>query len=129
MATVGTPEGSLPSEPHPRDVDLPDSLTLEVGETWSVRLPGLGSAGYEWSVELSDPGTVSCYIAPLAEDTECEEAGGTRPSATFNVAFLARLVGESSGSCEVRLSLARPWEVTMPPLRGHEIAVTVVHPN
>jgi len=30
-------------------MDIPTSLNLEVGETYSLRLPGLATAGYQWT--------------------------------------------------------------------------------
>ncbi len=114
----------MPSETHPKDVELPESLTLEVGERWLFELPGLGSAGYEWSVETSEPEKVSCSIE-LREGPRVERAGAEGPPPTFNVASLVTLVGKTIGSSDVHLTLARRWETDSPPLRRHTIAVSV----
>ena len=115
----------MPSETHPKDVELPDSLTLAVGERWSFELPGLGSAGYQWSATTAEPETVSCSIE-LQPEPPVERAGGVRPPPTFDVASLVTLVGKTIGESTVQLTLARSWETDVAPLRSHEITVAVV---
>lgn len=116
----------MASEIHPKDVELPNSLDLVVGEAWTVRLPGLGSAGYEWSVQVSAPDVVSWAMANVDDERGAVEGAGIAlPPDSSNVARQLTIEAKSRGTTTVAVILARSWETDTPPLRQHEIAVRV----
>jgi predicted secreted protein len=104
------------------ELDLPEQVLLTVGEERRLLLPGLGSAGYVWEVEVEGPsGVVSVSSAP-AEPVERPE--GAAEPVVGSVDAVVAIRGEAPGMGVVRLVQRRPWEKGTPPHR--EAAVRVV---
>jgi predicted secreted protein len=79
------------------------SVSLRVGETYTLLLEGLGSAGYTWSHETE--GT------PNAVSIE-ETTVWTRPTGpvTSNTDHRYTIAAREPGRVCIRFELRRPWE-------------------
>jgi predicted secreted protein len=106
------------------DFLIPSSITLAVGEEWHGRLPGLGSAGFAWSVEADVPGIVQTRVTPV--ELRADESGGVTPPDSFSTAEEVMLLAMRPGEVRIALIQARSWEKERPPHRRHEIRVRVV---
>lgn len=96
------------------------SVTLRRGERASVRLPGLGAVGYEWTHRVEgDTGAVEVSISTAP----AEEIAG-RPPGT-SVDELAVLQARRPGRATVLLEQRRPWESKPNPQNRRVIEVTV----
>lgn len=117
-------ERSLADERHPADVVLPDTLTLEVGGTWSADLPGLGSAGYEWSLDAADSGEGEPVVIATLAYKPLSEAERPDPPVTYSAPSVVTVTAANPGRATVRLTLAQRWEPDRP-VRSHDIDVRV----
>ena len=104
---------------------VPERVVLTVGDQCSIRLPGLASAGYEWTATVvdhqqADGPVVSADLAVVDDRPGSERAGVT----SYSLPVVVTIVALESGRAVVRLTLARSWE-SGPPLRRHDIEVTV----
>jgi hypothetical protein len=105
-------------------MDIPARLQLKVGEHWTARLPGLGSAGYQWSCELEgSAGVVAVALTPIP--TPRLPAGGEPPD-NFSLDTSVEVRALNLGAVVLHLIQRRPWERDRPPLNRHVIEVTVV---
>lgn len=103
------------------DFELPFDLRLERGETWQVLLPGGGSAGLDWQVEVDDSTVVEVDLQSIEPDPAVRPGGLT----TYNIDRLLTLRAARSGTTTVSLRHIHPWETDEPPLRDHTISVVV----
>lgn len=97
-----------------------DAIELRVGEEYSVRLAGLGTAGYRWEPLLEgDPGVA--LVHPAGEDTsEDNEAVGASADEVFTVH------ANRPGATRIRFVQRRPWERDVPPANEHTIQLRVI---
>lgn len=101
-------------------VDVPEQLTLRLGLSVSLQLPGLGTAGYQW-VAHTDPEVIEArWQRGFAENAGAGVAVGV--SAPETVTLTALRVGTTT----VELVQARPWESPDAALQRRRITVTVV---
>ena len=104
-------------------MDIPTEIRLEVGERWSTRLPGLGSAGYQWTAELEgDAGTVEVSLTSLPSPPL--PAVGEPPD-NLSIDKLVEVQALSPGTVTLCLIQRRPWLADQPPLHRHVVEVTV----
>jgi hypothetical protein len=115
----------LPEPNTDADTAVPDRLVLAVGHRFSLLLPGLASAGYEWTAAVvahrPEHGSAVSVELTVAED-RAEKARGDATS--YSLPMEATIVALEPGQATVRLTLARSWQGP-PPLRCHDIEVTV----
>jgi predicted secreted protein len=102
------------------DTELPDELTLHLGEEETLQLPSLAGAGYVWEATVDDAAVAeaSTQFQPAAE-----AAVGQR---TFSRHELLTLRGRSVGTTDVRLVQRRTWETGVEPVAVHTLTVNVV---
>ena len=101
----------------PKPPPLPAHLSLHPGESRVVELPGLATAGYDWTAEVADGDLAIERLPPEpADPDEVVLLGASAP-----VRF--RLSAGVGGEAHVRFVLARPWEDEPAELR--EIVVSV----
>lgn len=101
----------------PRTPSLPAHLSLHPGESRVVDLPGLATAGYDWTAEVAEGDLTIERLPPEpVEPAEVVTLGASEP-----VRF--RLSAKGGGECHVRFVLARPWEDE--PAEVREIVVSV----
>jgi predicted secreted protein len=105
-------------------MEIPARVTLKVGETNTLRLPGLGTAGYLWSHEVVENNNlinVSSVIAGSSQvdgGSEFENIGSSRDE-LFVIRALR--VGHST----IKFSQKRSWEHDQPPLKEYILAVDI----
>ncbi len=97
-------------------MDSPEDVSLHVGQSVERRLPGLGSAGYQWFATV-DPESVARVTLRLAGD-----AGEKQPSSGSTDA-IATIAAFAPGRATVELIQRRAFEAT--PLRTIAIRITV----
>ncbi len=115
----------MPEPNTDADTAVPDRLVFAVGDRFSLPLPGLASAGYQWTAAVvghrPEHGSVVSVELTVAED----HAGKDRGDATsYSLPMEATIVALEPGQAIVRLTMARSWQGS-PPLRRHDIQVTV----
>ena len=91
-----------------------------VGEEHELRLPGLGAAGYRWSLAPGqDNLPVTVRRAPAPPDSPAAPA----PGASVDETFL--LSASEPGEFRLRFEQRRPWEQGEPPHRSHTLTLHV----
>lgn len=100
--------------------DEPTPVTLRRGERTSVRLPGLGTAGYEWTHRVEgDTGAVEVSISTAP----AEEIAGRPPGTSIDE--IATIHARGPGRATVILEQRRPWENKPAPQNRRVVEVTV----
>ncbi|MBA3262357.1 MAG: protease inhibitor I42 family protein [Thermoleophilaceae bacterium] len=94
-----------------------DIVELQVGEQHSVKLTGLGTAGYRWRPEHLDDGDVAEVRATDARDAG--DAVGASADEVFEIRAL------KPGSTYVRFAQRRPWEEDGQPANEHVVELHV----
>lgn len=97
-------------------MNLPEDVSLHVGQSVEQRLPGLGSAGYQWFATVDREG-VACVTVRLAAAASEKQPSSGSTDAIATIAALA------PGSATVELIQRRAFEAA--PLRTIAIRVTV----
>jgi predicted secreted protein len=95
-----------------------ESVTLREGESHLVRLHGLGSAGYQWMLESSDP-----RIAAVEEILHSREEVAAPIAGSLDQRF--RLTAITPGHTLVRFTQRRRFEPEREPHASYEVSVTV----
>lgn len=100
------------------DSNLPEHLSLRVGEDHTLDLPSLATAGYQWQAELNQLGVVAVSWSPGTPVDVPLPVGRSAPE---------RLTLHAVTPGEVTLALCqrRAWERDRPPFRSHLILVSV----
>src|SRR5262245_21542765 len=105
-------------------MDTRERLELLVGQTHTVRLRGLGPAGYAWEVRIEgDAGVVEVSIEREREGDPVAP-GGPPPGATA-IDRVATIHALAPGTTTVTLTLRRPWETTKPSLEAKVFDIAV----
>ena len=100
--------------------DLPTELTLGVGETRRLTLPGLAQAGYRWKATV-ESGAEAVEVDTIFDDAE---PAATEPVGPFAAEVLS-IAARASGRARVRLAQARSWEENAA-IAEHTLEITVV---
>jgi predicted secreted protein len=96
-----------------------DAIELRVGEERSVKLGGLGPAGYRWVAELEGDAGIA-DVQPAG--TEAPEQGGAVGAGAGEV-FTIR--ANRAGAARVRFAQRRPWEHDAPPVNERTIQLRI----
>jgi len=105
-------------------MELPAQAALRVGETYVLRLKGLGAAGYLWQYSINDPGdVVSVSLEMAGPEPPSGDAGAITPG--FSRDEQATLQALRPGHITIDFALRRPWEGDKPPLQEHRLEVYV----
>jgi predicted secreted protein len=103
-------------------LDLPSTLTLEVGEERTLPLPAAGSVGYLWHVRVTGaPGTIQASVqgpSPPAVTPGTMPSGGSAPQ-------MLEVRGLRAGRAEVHLKLIRPFGAARAPRASMDLMVIV----
>ena len=103
-------------------MDIPTSLNLKVGETYSLTLPGLGTSGYQWTYEItqSDDSVVAVIALPSEVSSQsAQPAIGSSRNEIFAIQALR------PGQATLRFRQGRSWERDQPPLKEFQIEVVI----
>ncbi len=95
-----------------------DTVTLRAGESHTIALPGLGSAGYQWSVDAVDP-----QIAAVEEVLQSRDVVAAPVVSSLNQQFRVR--GIAPGQTAVRFVQKRRFG-NAAPRATHEISLVVL---
>ena len=96
------------------------ALTLRPGERATVRLPGLGTAGYRWTWRVEgDLDAVTVSVSPAPHD----ETAGRSPGASVDE--VAVIEARRGGRSTVRLEQRRAWENNLAPQDSRVLTITV----
>lgn len=96
-----------------------DAIDLRVGEECSVKLAGLGTAGYRWAAQLQgDPEVADVHPA----GTEAREGGGAVGSSAAEVFTIH---ANRPGATRIRFVQRRPWEQDAPAADEHTVQLRV----
>jgi predicted secreted protein len=96
-------------------------LTLRVGEEHELRLPGLATAGYQWSCDEEGTGEVLAVSKlPRAQDRPDPSPVGASADEVFRITALHQ------GTATLRFEQRRRWEKDAPPLNTHLVEVDVL---
>ena len=105
-------------------MELPTQVKLMVGDTYVLRLKGLGAAGYMWQYSINGPGdVVSVSLEMVGPEPRSVDAGAIVPG--FSRDEQATLQALRSGHITIDFALRRPWEVDKPPLQEHHLEIHV----
>jgi len=96
-----------------------EQLTLAVGDTRRLPLPGLAQSGYRWSATVESGADVVAVNVEFEAAPPQAVAGG-RPSGE-----VVSITGNAPGHATVRLAQSRQWEETGA-IAERRLAVTVV---
>lgn len=99
-------------------VEVPEQLTLRVGQSTSFRLPGLGTAGYQWTAHIGADVIGVRWQRGLGAGEVPAAVGVSAPETVT-------LTGLRAGTTTVELVQARPWEPAEAALDRRCITVTV----
>jgi len=105
-------------------VELPDIVSLKVGEKLTLRFRGRGSAGYSWSYTVEgDPDVVSVTAEP--PDMPIADSTRNLPPSTGSADELFTVLAIEPGSATIHFSQRRAWEPNRPSLSEHALQVFV----
>jgi predicted secreted protein len=104
-------------------MDIPTSLTLEVGETYSLTLPGLTTAGYQWTYEMTHAGDSVVSVRAVPSSASSHESAQPAIGASRNETFEIQAL--KAGQATLRFKQARSWEQKQPPLKEHSIEIVI----
>ena len=94
-------------------------LHLRPGEEYLVRLPGLGTVGYEWTISVEgDEAAVT-----IAETAAEPPSSGDVPGKSRDEVYV--LTARQPGHAVVRFMQRRPFEPDRPPRDEREFGVQV----
>lgn len=99
--------------------DLPERVTVRVGESTTLRLPSLAGAGYRWEARVDDETVVTA-------EASFGDAVTTTKGTSFSETELLTLLGRRVGSTRVRCTQRRSWEGEADALTDASMTVDVV---
>jgi len=104
-------------------MDIPTSLTLEVGETYSVTLPGLATAGYQWTYEITQSGDSMVAVAAVPSEAGNHESAQPAIGSSRNEVFEIQAL--RPGQVMLWFRQGRSWERDQQPIKEYRIEVVI----
>lgn len=105
-------------------MEIPTEINLEIGETYTLTLPGLGAAGYVWTYELIGNGDVVDVLEMTAENLQPDVRDlSTRVGSSRDEIFTIQ--ASKAGHSAIRLIQKRPWEHNQVPLKEYILEINV----
>jgi predicted secreted protein len=99
--------------------DLPDQLSLHVGEERVLELPSLMTAGYMWQEQPYQPGTVDVSWS------RGMPAGSPPMPVGLSAPEKVTIRAVAPGTVTLTFNQRRHWEKDRPPARSHSVVVSV----
>ena len=95
-----------------------NKVTVAKGETFSIELDSVPSAGYSWDLKLK-AGKASLVKEDWVSDQPLDEeiCGGGKEVFVYKA--------EAAGTIEIEAEYKRSWEKTTPPLKSQRFNITV----
>lgn len=105
-------------------MEIPTKITLKAGEAITLRLPGLGPAGYTWLHEIvGDVEIVNISTVTEKSSDQNQEEKPTVVGSGEDELFIIRAI--NGGHTTVSFFQKRTWEHDKPPLKEHIIEIYV----
>jgi predicted secreted protein len=102
----------------------PTRIELKVGETYMLRLPGLGAAGYVWTYAIEGNNNLVDVSHGRADDAPSTDERGT-PLVGFSVDQVFTIQALEPGHLTIHFTQSRPWEKDKTPVKTHNLEVFV----
>jgi predicted secreted protein len=105
--------------PGDKQMETTTEAEVGVGQEYELRLPGLGTAGYRWSLAPGQgdlPVSVRRVPAPPPSSPQ-------PPGASVDEAFLVS--ASEPGEFQLRFEQRRPWEAGRPAHQSHTVTLRV----
>jgi predicted secreted protein len=100
-------------------MEVPANMELKIGETYTLSLPGLGTAGYRWSYEIEGNASLIDVSKIEAELQQPLPIGSSRDEV-----FVLRAL--TVGILSIRFIQSRPWEKDRPPHMQYVVCIAIV---
>lgn len=104
-------------------MDIPRNLTLKVGERYRLTLPGLATAGYQWTYEITQSADSVVTVAAVPSSASRHESAQSAIGASRNETFEIQAL--KAGQVTLRFRQGRSWEQNQPPLKEYEIEIVI----
>jgi predicted secreted protein len=104
-------------------MEIPKRITLRVGDMNTVRLPGLGTAGYAWTHEVIENSALIEVSTGSGASPETGEAAQQIMGASVDELIYIRAL--RAGRSRIRLIQRRPWETDEPPATDQILEVDI----
>lgn len=105
-------------------LEVPARIELKVGETYTLKLPGLGAAGYVWTYEVIE-NTNLIKVAATTTKTSSSSNEESLPVVGSSGDEIFTLKAQKVGHASIRFVQRRPWEQNQPPLKEHILEVDI----
>ncbi|ACU60072.1 protease inhibitor I42 family protein [Chitinophaga pinensis] len=96
-----------------------ESKKIRQGTSLPVILPGLGTAGFQWSYQISN--TACVEVSPHDEETDA-----IRQEARINNEESFVINGKEPGQATVTFEQRRTWETEGPAINSRKFEITVI---
>jgi predicted secreted protein len=100
---------------------LPSKIELIVGEKYTLRLKGLGAAGYNWEYRIKETGKVISVSSEFVDDGK--KIGPPPPGYSLDV--LITIQALEPGHATIHFAQRRAWEKDKLPLKEHVLEIFV----
>lgn len=104
-------------------MNIPTSLDLKVDETYSLTLPGLATAGYQWTYEITQSDDAVVTVAAVPSEAERYESAQPAIGSSRDEIFAIQAL--KPGRATLRFKQGRSWERDQPPLKEFQIEIAV----
>lgn len=105
-------------------MEIPTKIDLGIDKTYTLRLPGLGTAGYLWTHEVIENGDLVDVSEMTVEDLQPDVGDlSTSVGSSRDEVFTIRAL--KAGHSAIRFVQKRPWESNQPPLKEYILEVDV----
>jgi hypothetical protein len=104
-------------------MEIPKRITLRVGDMNTVRLPGLGAAGYTWTHEVIENSALIKVSTGQGALPETGEAGFQIMGASVDELIYIRAL--RAGRSRIRLIQRGPGKSDQPPSQEHILEVDI----
>jgi predicted secreted protein len=105
-------------------MEIPTKIEIKVGETYRLRLPSLGTAGYVWTYGIQgNRNLVDVSEARTDEVQPIDERGTPLVGASVDKVFKVQAL--EPGSVTIHFTQSRPWEKDKAPLKEHYLEIFI----
>lgn len=107
-------------------MEVPTKIELKVGETYTLRLPGLGAAGYLWTYAIEGSNNLVDVSKGTADDAPSTDERGTLyliTGSSLDEVFTVQAL--KPGYLTIHFIQSRPWEKDKTSARAHNLEVFV----
>ena len=96
-----------------------NEIELSKGDTYEVRLYGMGTVGYEWTYTLDGESTAVEVLREIPHSDNIVQSPGDSVDSLFTIHAV------HPGKIRIHFALRRPWEKDIPPLDKYDVEATI----